>query len=163
MKYTHEGFCWSLAKRFSSEYDEQEELAAVARESLMSAEASYDPAGGPFWTYARPLAYLRVLDAWADSKRAGICTKQPLARVRMVDREYTPDGDDPYPEDFWHRIFSVLPYKQMQVVYMIYRLGLSERVIAEVLGISRSAVGQLKQRAFSRIRSAYPAMEDYLG
>ena len=164
-KYEYEDYCRAMANRFLpyGPEEKREEVAAVARAALILARERYDPAKGAFLTYATYGARHAIMRAWSRDQRAGVTQTKRLTRVKMPERPYVVDEPTETPDDFWPRVYAILPYRQMQVVYLLYRLGVSEAEAGRIMSVSASYVWELKDRALKRLRIAYPAMEDYLG
>ena len=164
MIHEHDKLCYWLARRYTLDPESQDEYAAVARAALIEAEKTYDASKGGFVRYASRMARINVLKAWQEDKRSGIKTAHVIRRERMPERTYyLHDDETDVPDGFWQIIYSALPYRQMQVVHLAYRLGLSDAAIGRILGVTRGSIQQTRHAALRELSQRFPRMEDYLG
>lgn len=171
-----ERLCWWIARRVAPGKSNEiiEDLAAEARLLILQAAQTFAPDGAAsFATYVQRFTRARVRGKWLLELRRGIHLPQGLEHVRSVDvkppgrlsgRDWSepmaPISDEAaeFPIDFWDRIRSAVTAAQWRCLSLYYRDGLTQAAVADRLGMSRTNVNQLINRAYEEIRRRCPEL-----
>lgn len=124
-----------------------EELRLSLIEILLKLPAADFPSENPDWavlSYVKRSIYHRYI---ALSKESQLHRNRTAPyQEALQSAQQTPD------QLFVRRLVNRLPERQQQVILLEFYLGFRESEIAQMLGISRQAVNQLKKRALHSLR-----------
>jgi RNA polymerase sigma-70 factor, ECF subfamily len=129
-----------------------EDLTARVFEKAWSARARYrrDLAGFSTWLYR--IAQNVGVD-YLRSRRA----HAPLEAAVAVAAERTPEGDEERRSDLARlaALTASLPERERELIALKYGAGLSNRAIAQLVGLSESNVGSIVHRTVQALRSQW--------
>lgn len=149
----------SLARRFDSRGEQLEDLTQVGAVGLIKAVDRFDPArGSSLAAYAVPTIVGEIRRHLRDTGQPVHVTRGDRAAgvfVRSVPLEeaLAPTAPEPGEERVLvERGLRALPRRQRRIVHLHYFGNLSQRGIAEELGLSQVHVSRLLRESLGRMR-----------
>lgn len=148
------------AQRFRGWGETHDDLVQAGRVGLLHAARRYDAARGvPFAAYAVPTVVGEMRHHLRDRSRV---LRGPRDAHRPVVEELTEQATaDPAPVAAFQLVelrlsllpeLELLPDQECRVVCLRFLDGLTQEVVAELLGVSQAQVSRLQARALARLR-----------
>lgn len=163
-----------IIKKYYSSYENPDELLSIGSLGLIKAVDSFKPSFGTrFATYGSKCIQNEILMFFRSKKRTGLEISindtvdvdkdgNPLTFLDIISAPETMDHDldfKEYIEKIRELVDTVLPPREKEIIVLRYGLKgyrpLTQREVAQHLGISRSYVSRIEKRALEILKSKF--------